>query len=98
VLAVAAELLATLSKLEPLLGAGCSADRKNTMHEEWFYDDTSATLKDQRMAWRRVEADIWRLANNLIALGNVHRGRVLADIPPAERRRICDVLGYVQED
>lgn len=93
----ASELLSILARVEPKLEALCAVDRNNTQHEHWFHDDTPATLKAQRKAWRRVEADIWRLSWNLIALGHAHRCRILDGIPPEDAEFIRHVLGFRTE-
>ena len=98
VLVPAAELLTALARVEPKLEALCSVDRNNTKHEHWFHDDTPATLKAQRKAWRRVEADIWRLSWGLITLGHVHRCSVLDGIPPDEQEYVRYVFGFAKKE
>jgi hypothetical protein len=93
----ASQLLATLASVEPKLEALCAVDRDNLKHEHWFYDDTPEALKSQRQAWRRVEAGIWRLSRDLIALGHAHRCRVLDGISPEDADFVRDILGLTKE-
>ena len=93
----ASQLLSMLARVEPKLEALCAVDRNNVKHEQWFHDDTPAALKAQRKAWRRVEADIWRLSWNLITLGHTHRCRILDGIPPEDQKYVRGVLGFADK-
>jgi hypothetical protein len=90
---LAAELLTVLSRIEPKLDAAARANRKNTLSEYWYHDDTTQIVRDQRRSRRKVETDVWRLARDIIDLGYANGVRVLDDVPPDAQERICDVLG-----
>jgi hypothetical protein len=95
---LAAELLATLLRVEPELENACVNDWANTLGEYWWHADTVDAVNSQSRAWLKVEAGLWRLADDLIALGNQHRGRVLKRLTDEERQRVLHVLGYACED
>lgn len=95
---LASELLATLVRVEPELENVCATDWSNTLREYWWDADTEDSVKSQSVAWLAVEAGLWRLADDLVALGNQHRGRVLKRLTNKERERVRHVLGYACED
>ena len=95
---VAAELLVTLLRVEAELENACVNDWKSLRDEFWWHADTADTVNSQSGAWFKVEAGIWRLANDLVALGHQHRGRVLKRLTAEERQRVLHVLGYACED
>jgi hypothetical protein len=94
---LAAELLVTLLRVEPELENACAEDWGHTLAKYRWHADTADTVNAQSTAWFNVEAGIWRLADDLIALGSQHRGRVLKRLTDEERQHICRVLGYVCE-
>jgi len=95
---LAAELLVTLLRVEPELENACVNDWANTLGEYWWHADTVDSVNGQSRAWLKVEAGLWRLADDLIALGNQHRGRVLKRLTDEERQRVLHVLGYACKD
>ena len=95
---LAGELLVTLLRVEPELENACVKDRSSTLGEYWWDADTVDAVNSQSCAWHKVEAGLWRLANDLVALGNQHRGRVLKRLTAEERERVRPVLGYACED